>query len=315
MLHYLARRLVTSVVVIVLVMTFLAILPHFIRGDIVQVILGPRASPDLARFVREEMGLDDSVPVQVWNFLAGAVQGDLGRDFITQLPVTELIGEVLPHTVILALSSLLIAIVVGLPVGVAAAVRPDGIADRLIGIVSISFITMPPYVVGLLLLILFSVKLDVLPALGTGSLTDPIDYARHLVLPASALALSWIGYFTRLVRASMLEVMTANHVRTAQAFGLPRRIVYAYAAKNAIIPTIAVLGFGFGLLMSSAVFVEAIFTRSGLGTLVLTALLERNYTIVRGGVVVIALFVILSNLLADISYRLVDPRIRVGGGR
>jgi peptide/nickel transport system permease protein len=315
MLQYIVRRLATSFVVVILLMVFLAVLPHLISGDIVSVILGPRANPELAATVRAEMGLDKSIPTQVWDFVINALQGNLGSDIITHLPVIDLIGHVLPNTVILAVSSLFLSLLVALPLGVVAAARPDGWADRLIGVISISFITIPPYVVGLFLLIIFTVKLHLLPALGTGDLSHPLDYAEHLILPATALALSWMGYFTRLIRSSMLEVLTANHIRTAQALGLRPRVVYGYAVKNAIIPTVAVLGFGLGALMSSAVFVEAIFTRSGLGTLVLNALLQRNYTVVRGGVLVIALFVIFSNLLADICYRFLDPRVRVGGGR
>lgn len=315
MTRYLVRRLATTFVVLLLLLIFLALLPHLITGDIVQVILGPRADPQLAARVRAEMGLDDPVYVQVWDFVANVFQGNLGRDFISQLPVADLIGNVLPNTVTLAVTSLVLALLVGVPVGVLAAARPNGIADRVIGLVSISFITLPAYVVGLVFLIVFSAKLHLLPAIGTGDLSDPLDYAERLILPASALALSWIGYFARLMRSSMLEVMTANHIRTAQALGLPQRIIYLYAVKNALIPLVAVLGFGLGSMMSSAIFVEAIFSRSGLGTLVLSAILERNYTIVRGGVLVIALFVIVSNLLADLSYRLLDPRIRVGAAR
>lgn len=309
--RYLIRRLVTSVIVLILLTTFLALLPHLISGDVVQTILGPRASPQLDQVVRQQMGLDKPVLTQVVDFTVNALHGNLGRDFITQLPVMSLILSVLPNTVILTLVSLLIAVLVGLPLGIAAAVRQDRWADRVINLISVSFVTLPAYVVGLLLLIVFAVSMHLLPAIGNGNAGDPVDYARHLILPALALALSWAGYFTRLVRSSMLEVLAQDHIRTARALGLRNRIIYAYAAKNAVIPVVAVLGVGFGTLMSAAIFVEAIFTRSGLGTLVLTALLERNYTVVRGGVLVIAVFVMLGNLLSDVSYRFLDPRIRV----
>jgi peptide/nickel transport system permease protein len=184
--------------------------------------------------------------------------------------------------------------------------------DRVSGIAAVSCITVPPYLAGLLLVLVFSVHFHVLPAIGSGDISDPVDYLRHLILPAVALAITWIGYLARLVRASMLEVLGANYIRTAQAFGLRERtIFYRYALKNAIIPTVAVLGVGLGTLMGGAIFVEVIFARPGLGSLIYDAVLTRNYPIVRGGVLVVAILFVLANLIADLSYRLLDPRIRV----
>ncbi len=312
MLRYLLKRLAMTFAVVVLLMVFLSVLVHLIPGDPVKTILGPRSSEDLARTVRKEMGLDDPVSVQVWDFVTHAFRGDLGHDFVSQLPVTTLIGDQLPHTIVLAFSSLLLAILIGVPLGVYAATRPNSWADRLTGLVSISFITVPAYVAGLFLLIVFAVKLHVLPAIGAGDFSHPIDYLKHLALPSVALAVTWIGYFARLVRASMLEVMSANYIRTAHAFGLRERVVfYRYALKNAIIPTIAVLGVGLGSLMGGAVFVEVVFARPGLGSLVVDSIQTRNFPIVRGSVLVIALLFVLANLLADLSYRFLDPRIRV----
>ena len=312
MLKYLLKRLGMTLVVVVLLMVFLAVLVHAIPGDPVKTILGPRASEDLAQTVRTEMGLDDPVPVQVWDFVTHAFRGDLGSDFVSQLPVTTLIGEQLPHTIVLAFSSLLLAVLIGVPLGVYAATRPNTWADRLTGLVSISFITVPAYVAGLFLLIVFAVKLDALPAIGAGELSDPIDYLKHLTLPSIALAVTWIGYFARLVRASMLEVLSTNYIRTAHAFGLRERVVfYRYALKNAIIPTIAVLGVGLGSLMGGAVFVEIVFARPGLGSLVVDSIANRNFPIVRGSVLVIALLFVFANLAADLSYRFLDPRIRL----
>lgn len=312
MLRYLLKRLAMTFAVVVLLMVFLSVLVHVIPGDPVKTIMGPRASEDLARTVRKEMGLDDPVPTQVWDFVTRAFRGDLGHDFVSQLPVTTLIGDQLPHTIVLAFSSLLLAILIGVPLGVYAATRPNSWADRLTGLVSISFITVPAYVAGLFLLIVFAVKLHVLPAIGSGNFSHPVDYLKHLALPSAALALTWIGYFARLVRASMLEVLSANYIRTAHAFGLRERVIfYRYALKNAIIPTIAVLGVGLGSLMGGAVFVEVVFARPGLGNLVVDSIQTRNFPIVRGSVLVIALLFVFANLLADLSYRFLDPRIRV----
>jgi peptide/nickel transport system permease protein len=312
---YVLKRLGMTVIVVFLLMVFLAIIVHLIPGDPVKTILGPRASEELAQTVRKQMDLDSSVPAQVYHFAANAFQGDLGTDFISQVPVSHLIGSALPHTLILAGASLILAALIGIPLGVFASTRPNSIADRLTGILSISLITVPSYVAGLLLLLLFSVELDVLPAIGVGELSHPIDYLKHLALPAIALAISWIGYLARLTRTGMFEVLTTNYIRTAHAFGLhPRSIHYRYALKNAIIPTVAVLGVALGSLIGYAVFVEIIFTRPGLGTLILDSIQNRNFPIVRGSVLVIAVFFVLANLAADLSYRLLDPRIRAERG-
>ncbi|MBA3429739.1 MAG: ABC transporter permease [Actinobacteria bacterium] len=314
MLVYLLKRLGMTLLVVVLSMVFLGLLVHLVPGDPVKIILGPRASEALSALVRQEMDLDEPVLVQVWNFMVGAAQADLGQDFASRLPVTEILANALPHTVILALASLGLAVLAGVPLGVFAASHPGTWIDRLTGAVSVSLITMPAFVAGLLLLLLFAVSLDALPAVGSGSLSDPADYVRHLILPSVALALTWVGYLARLVRVNMLEVLGSPYIRTSEAFGLrPRLIFYKYALKNAIIPTVAMLGFGFGNLLGSAVFVEIIFSRPGLGTLLVDSIETRNYPIVRGAVLVVTVLVVLANLLADLSYRLLDPRIRLAG--
>ena len=316
MIRYLLKRLAMSAVVALVVMVFLGAIVHLVPGDPVKIILGPRASDALSALVRREMGLDDPIPTQIWNFIAGAVRGDLGTAFVSSVPVTTLIGDALPHTIILAVTSLALAVVFGVPLGVYAATHPNTPIDRITAVVSVSFITVPAYVAGLLLLLLFAVTLDWLPAIGSGSLSDPVDYVRHLILPSTALAVTWIGYLARLIRASMLEILNANYIRTARAFGMRDRLVfYKYALKNALIPTIAVLGVGLGNLMGSAIFVEVIFARPGLGSLIFDSISARNFPVVRGGVLTLALLFVLANLLADLSYRFLDPRIRVEGAR
>lgn len=305
-----------AIVVILLVMTFLALLVRLIPGNPVSTILGPRATPALTALVTKQMGLDESPWQQVFHFVRNAVSGNLGVDFVNQTPVTTLIGSALPHTIVLALFSLALAIVVGLPLGVYASAHPGSVLDRVIGVISVALITVPPYVSGLLLALLFAVTLHLLPSIGAGSFSNPIDYLRHLVLPGVALAITWIGYLARLIRAGMLEVLGSNYVRTAKSLGLRERIIfYKYALKNAVIPTVAVLGVGLGTLMGGAIFVEVIFARPGLGTLIFNAIEARNYPIVRGGILVIALLFVVANLLADLCYRVLDPRIRMELGR
>jgi peptide/nickel transport system permease protein len=301
-----------ALIVVILLMTFLGALVNIIPGDPVNTILGARATDtNLPEIVREEMGLDDPVYQQVFDFITGAFQGDLGRDFVTQLPVTTLIAEQLPHTLVLMFSSLFLAVLIGIPLGVFSATHPNTWIDRIVATISISLITIPAYVAGLFLLVIFTVQLDALPAIGAGDFSDPVGYLERLVLPSIAIALTWIGYLSRLVRASMLEVLGANYIRTAHAFGIGERVIfYRYALKNAIIPTIAVLGLAPASLVSQAVFVEYIFARPGLGSLTVDAITTRNYPIVRGTVLVVALIFVIGNLLADLSYRYLDPRIR-----
>lgn len=312
MLRYLMWRLGMTVAVAVVVAAFLGVLARIVPGDPVTLVMGPRASPQFAEQVRQQMGLDEPVWVQVGSFLWHAVQGDLGTDFVSHQPVTQILAAYVPHTIILAFAALGLAALVGIPLGVYAARKPGTVVDAVTSLISVSFITMPSYVSGLLLLLIFPVLLGVLPATGVGDIGKPVEYLQHLVLPASALALVWVGYLARVVRSSMLEVLGANYIRAAHALGLHDRLIaYRYALKNAIVPTVALLGVSLGDLLGGAVFVEVIFSRPGLGSLIVDAITDRNYPIVRGGVLVIALLFVLANLAADLSYRFLDPRIRV----
>ena len=312
---YLFRRLIMTVLVIVLVMTFLGALVHIIPGDPVTLMLGPRATPELIAQVRSQMELDKPVYAQVGNFMVNAAQGDLGGDFVTDTSVMNLVMQALPPTLALAALSLILAAVFGIPLGILSATRPNSLLDRVTAVFSVSMITIPPYVAGLLLLVIFAVRLNALPSIGSGDISDPVDYFLHLILPVTALAITWIGYIARLVRSSMLEVLNADYIRTARAYGLSdRRVAYKYALRNAIIPTIAVLGVAFGSLIGVAIFVEVIFARAGLGMLVFDAIQARNYPLVRGGVLAIAILFVLANLVADLTYQIVDPRIRARSG-
>lgn len=312
MTSYLLKRLGMTIAVVLLVMLFLAVIVHMIPGDPVENILGPRATEARIEQVRTEMGLDDPIYVQVGSFVWNAAQGDLGRDFATNRPVTSLVLNVLPHTLTLAISSLVVAFLIGIPLGVLAATKPDSTLDRVTSLLSVSFITMPSYVTGLFLLLAFPIALGWLPATGAGEFSDPVNYLRHLLLPASALAITWVGYFARLVRSSMLEVVGSNYIRVGRAYGLREGLIhYRYALKNAVIPSIAILGVALGNLMGGAVFIEYIFSRPGLGKLALDAISQRNFPVLRGSILVIALLFVLANLLADLSYRFIDPRIRV----
>lgn len=309
---YLLKRAGMTILVLLLVTIFLSLLVHIVPGDAARTLLGPRANADLIAKVRAEMDLDKPVYVQVGNFLWGVLHGDLGTDIFTGRSINMLVGSMLPHTLILAWISLTLAVIIGIPLGVYSATHPDSWLDRITAVISISFITIPSYVAGLFLLLLFAVQWKVLPAIGLGEDGNIMDYIRHLILPATALAITWVGYLARLVRASLLEVLNETYIRAAKAGGLsPRLIQYKYALKNALIPTVAVLGVGIGNLMGGAVFVEIIFSRPGMGTLIYHAIQSRNYPIVRAGVLVVAVLFVLANLLADLVYTYIDPRIQL----
>ena len=313
---YLVKRAAMTALVLVLVTLFLSLLVQVVPGDAARTLLGPRASPELAAKIRAEMDLDKPALVQAANFMWKVLHGSFGTDVFTGRSIGMLIRSALPHTLILAWASLGLAVLVGVPLGVYSATHPDSWLDRITALLSISFITIPSYVAGLFLLLLFAVQWQVMPAIGVGDQGDVGDYVKHLILPATALAITWVGYLARLVRASLLEVLNENYIRAARAAGLPRRLVqFKYALKNALIPTVAVLAVGIGNLMGGAVFVEIIFSRPGMGTLLYNAIQTRNYPIVRAGVLVVAVFFVLANLAADFVYTWLDPRIQLGRRR
>jgi len=226
--------------------------------------------------------------------------------------VREIVMDTLPHTIVLAISAMLLATLLAIPLGVLAATRPGSALDRMLAVTSIVAISIPSLVAGLMLLVVFGVRLGWFPIIGTGDFSDPVDYLHHLVLPTIALALGWIGYLARLLRASLVDALGSPYVRAATAYGVRNRVIFfRYALKNAFIPTLAVVGFGIASLMGGALFVEVIFTRKGVGTVLSRAISQRNFPIVQGVVLVVSALFIATNLLVDLAYRFVDPRVRV----
>lgn len=309
---YIVKRILMTLLVLLLIVVFLSLLVHIVPGDPATTILGPRATPELIQKVRAAMDLDQPIYIQIGHFLWNILHGSLGIDAVTGAPITRLIGSALPHTMILAVSSLLLAILFGIPIGVFSATHPNSFVDRILAIISISFTTIPSYVAGLFLLLIFAVKLHALPAMGIGQNGNTLDYLKHLILPSIALAITWIGYLGRLVRTSLLEVLNETYVRASRAAGISERLVrYRYALKNALIPTVAVLGVGLGSLMGGAVFIEIIFTRPGMGLLIYNAIKVRNYPLVRSSVLIVAVLFVLANFIADLLYTYLDPRIQL----
>jgi peptide/nickel transport system permease protein len=284
---------------------------YLIPGDPVAIALGPRATPEIEARFAAKMMLDEPVHVRFAYFAWGVLHGDLGRDIFSDRAVSRMIAEQLPYTIALAFASLGWAIIIGVPLGCFSASHSNTFIDGVTGVLSIGTITVPSFVVSIYALLLFSVTLGWFPVLGAGEPGDLLDQLWHLVLPAFAVGLGWVGYLARMVRASMLEVLSENHIRSARAFGLPDRvIVYRYALKVAILPTIALLGMGFGSAFSGAVFAEIIFTRPGLGKLIYDMVISRNYPVVQGGVMVAAALFVTATLIADLVTAALDPRIR-----
>lgn len=309
--RYLGSRLITAALVLLGAVVLLFSLTLFVPGDPARVLLGPRASPEAIADLSARMGLDLPLWQQLVRFLGNVLRGDLGIDILSGRPILTMVLEVLPYTVTLTFSAIGLAVLIGVPLGCYAATHPGTLGDRIAAIASVSFIAMPNFVVAIYLVLIFSIWLDWLPVLGASRSGDFLDQLARLVLPAVSLALGWIGYIARLVRSSLLEVLSENFIRTARAYGVSEtRIVYKYALKNAAIPTVAVLGLGVGRLLGGAIFAEIIFARPGIGTLIYTAISTRNYPVVQAGVLVVVFLFALTNLLVDLSYSWLDPRIR-----
>jgi peptide/nickel transport system permease protein len=308
---HLVFKLVTAALAVAGSVVLLIALTRLIPGDPATVILGSRATPETVAALNARIGLDKPLQMQVLTFFSRLSVGDLGQDVFNDRPVLQLVAAALPNTVALAISAMLLAIAIGVPLALISAHRPGGRIDRLIAFVSVGFISTPSFVVSVFLLMIFSVKLGWFPVLGAGERGDILDQLWHLVLPTLSLAAGWVGYIARLLRSSLLEVLSESHIRTLRAYGVSDvKILIKYTLKPAILPTIAVLGMGFGELLGGAVFAEVIFNRPGLGSLIYDSIRTRNYPVVQGGVFVIVLLYVLTNLVAELSQTLTDPRER-----
>ena len=311
MLSYAIKRIGLAILIIVVVMLAMYAMVFLVPGDPASLALGPRATPELKRALMERMGLDQPIYVQVWNFFRNALTGDLGYDVWSKRPVSEMIAEVFPNTLFLGAVAMSIALVAGIGLGCLAVVWQGRTIDRVLAVLSVSMISIPSFVVAIYLLLVFAVWLGWFPAIGAGEAGDWASQIRAVVLPAAAIAITWVGYLARLVRASMLEVMSANHVRTARAFGLSEaKIVLRYALRVAIVPVVAIVAVGFGSILSSAVFVETVFSRPGIGTLITSAVQKRNFPVVMGSVLFMTAFYLTVVTLADLLMAKLDPRVR-----
>jgi peptide/nickel transport system permease protein len=309
-IKFLARRFAAAMLTMAGAILLLFIIIQFVPGDLITIMLGPRATPELREAFAERMGLDRSVLERLWVFFSHAVRGDFGSDVLSNRPIGDIILEVLPHTLQLAFAAMLIGGGLGVLLGCIAALRPGSRLDSFLGFASVAFITTPSFVVAIFLLLTFSLGLHWLPVTGAGDPSSLTDRLAHLVLPASALAIGWIGYIARLMRASLLEVMSEQHIKMMRAYGVPeRRIIGRFALKLAIVPLVTVIGLGMGDLIGSAVFTEIIFARPGIGSLIYNSIMTRNYPVAQAGLLVLVLVYVCANLFADIINSLIDPRI------
>lgn len=297
-------------------------LMHLAPGDVADTISQSMGGADqeLLDQIRADYGLDQPFLVQLGRYVGGVLQADLGFSFFYNEPVTELILERLPATLLLVFSAQLLALLIGVVLGVISAQKPNGIASYLVTFTALFGYSAPVFWTGILLLIAFSLQIPIFPVAGMRDVTveggfwvEAADVARHLVLPMVTLASVFLALYSRLARASMMEVLESDYVRTAKAKGLtPREVVYKHALKNAVSPVITLAGLQFSAVISGAVLVEAVFSWPGLGTLAFQSIIARDTPTILGILFFSALVVIIGNLLTDLALRLVDPRV---GGR
>ena len=311
MLIYFIKRIFLGILIIGVAMTLMFFMIHLVPGDPARILLGPRATPEMIADISMRMGLDQPLIIQLMKFLGNILKGDLGMDVISNRPVTAIVFGQLPYTLWLIFSAIFGAMLIGIPLGCYSALHRNTLADRISGVISVACITAPSFVVALYSLLIFAVTLKWFPSIGAGEKGDFFDQLAHLVLPAFAIGLAWVGYLSRLVRASMLEVMGENHIRTARAYGLTEStIIYRYALKIAILPTVTVIGVGMGFLISAAVLTEIVFARPGLGKLIIESITSRNYPVVMGSVLISTVLFVISTTISDLVNAFLDPRIR-----
>lgn len=312
MLAYIIRRLGSTVLVMVIVGVFVFLLLHLSPGDPAAIVAGDNASPAQITQIRERLGLDDPLPIQFVRWAAGVVQGDLGVSIFSNEPVLKLIGERLEPTLSLTLTTLVFAVVIAVSFGVIAAARAGSLIDRALMGFSVLGFSVPVFVVGYLLVYVFSIQLRWLPVQGYSSITEGFwPWLERLILPTVALGMAYVALIARITRTSMLEVLSEDYIRTAKAKGVANRpLLLKHALKNAGVPIVTVIGIGVALLIGGVVITETVFNIPGVGRLVVDAISKRDYPIIQGVILLFSAGYVLINLLVDLSYTFLDPRIR-----
>jgi len=308
---FVLRRLAFACVTLFAVLTLVFVLVRIVPGDPAQLILGDQASREAIEALRHRLGLDLPIGEQYLVFLAGALRGDWGVSLVSGQPVIGEVMKVLPWTIQLTVLSLVLGIAIGVPAGVYAAVRRNRSADYAVRIASLLGLSFPPFVAAIILLLLFAIALPWFPVISarTGSLGA---WFQSITLPAVSLGLITAAYITRVTRSAMLEVLSEDFVRTARAKGVPwQAVVWRHALRNALIPIITVIGLYLGILIGNSVLTEIVFSRPGLGKLLIGALNQRDYPMLQGMMVIYTLIVVLVNLLTDLAYGFADPRVKL----
>jgi ABC-type dipeptide/oligopeptide/nickel transport system permease component len=308
---YLLRRTLLIVPLIWGVVTLVFIVIHLLPGDPAAVLLGPFATSDREAGLRHMWGLDQPLTAQYARYMANVVQGQFGTSFLTGVPASAQIADLVPYTIVLGLSALVIAIGVGIPLGVVAAVRNNSPGDHLSLILSLVLVSAPNFLVGIVLLLVFSGRLGWLPPIGGGTFSQPATILSHTILPAVALSAGLLAYLTRITRTSLLSTLRDDFVRTARAKGLGRNaVVFRHAFRNALLPILSILGLAAGELIGGAVVVETAFARPGIGSLLVNSVTGRDYVQVQACVIILAVSFVMMNLVTDVCYAAADPRIQ-----
>lgn len=307
MAAYTLRRLGYAVFVVWGAITIIFIVMRFVPGDPASAILGPSATQEQIAAMRTRLGLDEPLPVQYVNYIARAVQLDFGDSYRLGGPAIDHVLDRLPATLALALSSTLFALLLGFPLGVAAARRPGSMLDRAIGRASLVGQALPTFWTGIMLILVFARILRLLPSAGASTWL-------HLILPTIALGLPFLSIVVRLARSGLLDVMNEDYVRVARSKGLPEwRVVYRHAVRNMLLPVVTIVGLQLGTLVGGAVIVETVFAWPGVGRLLIDAIQNRDFTVVQAATALIAAVFVVMNLLVDLTYTWLDPRVRVSG--
>jgi peptide/nickel transport system permease protein len=309
---YIGKRLLVAIPTLLIISIFVFSLQKLLPGDPVLAMAGEERDPATIEFLREKYRLNDPVPLQYINWIGGVVTGDFGISLRSNQPVLELIGQKLPVTIQLAVMAMFFAMVIGIPIGILAAVKKNTWIDYTANIVALSGLSIPNFWLGIMLILLVSVKLGWLPASGYESIfVDPVRSIETMIMPAFVLGNALAATLMRHTRSAMVAVLSSDYIRTARAKGLsPREIVLSHSFRNALLPVITLLALLFGELLAGAVLTEQIFTIPGFGKMTVDAVFTRDYAVVQGIVLCTAVGFILMNLLADIAYVLLNPRLR-----
>jgi ABC-type dipeptide/oligopeptide/nickel transport system permease component len=312
MTGYLRRRLFQLIPTLVGTVTLVFFMIRLLPGDPLAYIAGENVTPAAYAQLQQNLGFDKPLPVQYADYVSGALRGDLGLSILTRNPVTRIIVNALPYTLLLAILGLTTGVVVAVPLGVLAAVRRGSWVDQGVSLTSLVLDVLPSFWLALLLMLLFTLRLGWFPSTGLPRLDDPLALSRRLVLPTLVLAVGLIASLSRITRASVLEVLGDDYIRTARALGTPEVVVlFKHALKNACLPLVTVAGLAFGNLLAGTVIVETVFALPGMGTVLINSIQSRDYPVVQGVILLYTLIFVLVNLLTDVLYTWVDPRIRL----